>query len=550
MIYTLKMLHKISILRMCLKFIIIIISIIIMKRAIVGYTGFVGSNLLQFYKFDYFYNSKNFQEAKNMEFDELYFCGVPAVKWYANKFPDEDGAVLYNLRTILKTIKANKIILISTIDVYEYTNCKLDEDYDCNIFNNHTYGVNRYLFEDFVKTHFENYHIIRLPALFGKGLKKNIVYDLINNNQIENISKDTFFQWYDLNWLKNDIDIIMKHNIRICNLFTEPLSSVEIIKLFDYPMEEFKNKSKLIYNIRTKYSNLFGSSVEGYIRDKQSVLHNLRLFLKFNKIDKSQLVVSNICIKNISQFQFACILKLFGITNVQIAPTTLINNCDNLQNISFNDYTDNGINIYSFQSITFGLNNLNIFDKNTSELLLEHLKKVIDIGIQNDVKVFVFGCPRNRKILDLDSISNNNEIFYDFFRKLGDYIGDNKLKICIEPNSKQYGCNYINTIKEAGELVREINHKNIKMMVDIGNASMENDNIDDIYNYKDIIYNIDIAHENMLDFSTTKSYHKDFIKVLKNINYKNKINLEMLIKNEEDELMILYKSLYNYIFLR
>jgi hypothetical protein len=37
-----------------------------MVRAIVGYSGFVGSNLLQFYKFDYFYNSKNFIDAKNM----------------------------------------------------------------------------------------------------------------------------------------------------------------------------------------------------------------------------------------------------------------------------------------------------------------------------------------------------------------------------------------------------------------------------------------------------------------------------------------------------
>ena len=289
-----------------------------MVRAIVGYTGFVGSNLLQFYKFDYFYNSKNFSDAKNMEFDELFFCGVPAVKWYANKFPEEDKEVIGNIEGILKTVKAKKIILISTIDVYEYTNADLDEDYECDIFNNHTYGTNRYLFENFIKKQFNDFHIIRLPALFGKGLKKNIIYDLINGNQIENIPKDTYFQWYDLNWLKNDIDIIIKNNLSICNLFTEPLSSIDIIKLFDYPIEEFKNKSKMVYNLKSKYSALFESNVKGYIRDRESVLHNLRLFLNFNKIDKSQLVVSNICIKHISQFQFSCILKLFGISNIQI----------------------------------------------------------------------------------------------------------------------------------------------------------------------------------------------------------------------------------------
>ena len=52
-----------------------------MSNAIIGYTGFVGSNLLKFYKFDYFYNSKNFEDAKNKSFDTIFFCGVPAVKW-------------------------------------------------------------------------------------------------------------------------------------------------------------------------------------------------------------------------------------------------------------------------------------------------------------------------------------------------------------------------------------------------------------------------------------------------------------------------------------
>ena len=40
-------------------------------KAIVGYTGFVGSNLLQFYAFDKFYNSKNFEEAIGKHFEEI-----------------------------------------------------------------------------------------------------------------------------------------------------------------------------------------------------------------------------------------------------------------------------------------------------------------------------------------------------------------------------------------------------------------------------------------------------------------------------------------------
>ena len=63
-------------------------------NALVGYTGFVGSNLLQFFKFDELYNSKNFYEAKNKHFETIFFCGVPAIKWLANKNPEEDNKII------------------------------------------------------------------------------------------------------------------------------------------------------------------------------------------------------------------------------------------------------------------------------------------------------------------------------------------------------------------------------------------------------------------------------------------------------------------------
>ena len=169
-----------------------------MKNALVGYTGFVGSNLLQFYEFNYLFNSKNFKEAANREFDIIFFCGVPAVKWYANKNPEEDFKTLENIKSILDTIKVNKIVLISTIDVYEDVTSGNDEDYKIIYNKNHTYGKNRYLFENYIMDRFDDYNIIRLPALFGKGLKKNIIFDLINNNNVNDIPINSEFQWYYL----------------------------------------------------------------------------------------------------------------------------------------------------------------------------------------------------------------------------------------------------------------------------------------------------------------------------------------------------------------
>ena len=86
-------------------------------------------------------------------------------------------------------------------------------------------------------------------------------------------------------------------------------------------------------------------------------------------------------------------------------------------------------------------------------------------------------------------------------------------------------------------------------MVDIGNAIMENDNLTDMYMYKDLIHNIDVSQENMMDFSNITQKHIDFKKILSNINYNKNINLEMLIKNDnvDGELIKLKKSLENFI---
>ena len=520
-----------------------------MKNAIVGYTGFVGSNLLQFYKFDFFYNSSNFCEAKDKCFDTLFFCGVPAVKWKANKYPQEDVDVIENIKNILKTIKVNKIILISTIDVYENVDLGNDEDYDCDYVINHPYGRNRYMFEYFIREKFDNYNIIRLPALFGKGLKKNIIYDLINNNQIENIPINSSFQWYNLEWLKTDIDTIVKNKIQVCNLFTEPLDSSEIINLFKYKNDELKNnEKKLFYNCKTKYASMFNSSVNGYIRDKNIVIECIKQFIDFTNLKKERLCVSNICIKTIPQFQFACILKLFGIQNVQIAPTTLIDDWKNIEKMDLSVFTKQNLQVYSFQSITYCLNDLNIFNDNSKELLI-HLQKIIDKAVENGVKVLVFGCPRNRKIEDNSIQKENDKIFTDFFRELGRYCENKDITICIEPNSKKYNCNYINKIEEACELVKDINHHNIKMMVDIGNAIMEDDDLQKMYEYKDVVYNIDVAQENMVSFDKVMyiDKHYYFKNILSEINYKNKINLEMIIADKENELELLRGSLNNFI---
>ena len=205
-----------------------------------------------------------------------------------------------NIKNIFKSIKANKVILISTIDVYNNINNKSNEKTIINI-TNHTYGKNRYLFEEFVKSHFTDVLIIRLPALFGKGLKKNIIYDLINNNNVNKIYINSKFQWYNLEWIKEDIDVCLKNKFKTCNLFTEPMETSKILQLFQNKYTFENNPTKLFnYDCCTINYKYFKFGHNGYIRNKDIVYKSIEQFVKQQQITK--LSKFKLCVSNISNY--------------------------------------------------------------------------------------------------------------------------------------------------------------------------------------------------------------------------------------------------------
>ena len=88
-------------------------------NALIGHTGFVGSNIFEQYgDIDFCYNSQNIGEILGMEFDTLICSGVRATKWLANTEPQKDLLQIINLISNIKKCKFNKIILISSIGVY------------------------------------------------------------------------------------------------------------------------------------------------------------------------------------------------------------------------------------------------------------------------------------------------------------------------------------------------------------------------------------------------------------------------------------------------
>ncbi|PLR84336.1 NAD-dependent epimerase/dehydratase family protein [Bacillus sp. V33-4] len=249
-------------------------------RGLIGYTGFVGSTLLRQTTFDRLYNSKNINDIKGEKFKFLICAGASAVKWKANKFPEEDLASIELLISNLKEVECDEFVLISTVDVYNAPN-GVNESTEIDINSLSPYGKHRYMLEKFANQHFPKVTILRLPGLFGTGLKKNVIYDFIHDNCIDLIHSENVFQFYNLERLYKDLQIVLKSNISLVNLATEPVSVNEVSKYaFDKEFNQITDNNPVFYDMRTLYSDYFNSNNKNYISSKKEVLEDIRKFVE------------------------------------------------------------------------------------------------------------------------------------------------------------------------------------------------------------------------------------------------------------------------------
>lgn len=250
-----------------------------MSRALIGYTGFVGSTLARAEKFTDFFNSSNIEAIRGRTFDEIVCAGVPAVKWLANKEPQKDLDAISRLLSPLLTCEAKTFTLISTIDVYPDPSTGANEDAAIDGAINHAYGKHRLMVEEKIRERFKRCLVLRLPALFGDGLKKNIIFDLLTNNQTGKINPSSSFQWYNLGRLAGDLRTARELDLELINLFPEPVPTARIVaSLFPDALVGTPTEPAPRYAARTIHSRAFGRS-DGYISSAEEVMADLGSFI-------------------------------------------------------------------------------------------------------------------------------------------------------------------------------------------------------------------------------------------------------------------------------
>jgi len=263
-------------------------------KLIVGNTGLLGTTLGDTIHFDYKFNSRNLSDMLSLDIDykntDLYLCCLPATKWLINQNPQTDLDNIFNILSILTKKEYRTVVLYSTIDVYSGHPLEINEDYNIEI-GAPNYGNNRLLFEKLVTSTliYNKLVVLRLPALFGKHIKKNILFDLLNDNEIDKINYNSKYQWYNLDNLHADTDHcinLINNGKLIVNLFSEPVNTSDILTMFKVDKTQVTvNVPEVVYNYKTN------TNETGYIRTAGDTLLEIQEFVKNRRINNIRVAV-------------------------------------------------------------------------------------------------------------------------------------------------------------------------------------------------------------------------------------------------------------------
>lgn len=253
-----------------------------MTTALIGHSGFVGSNLLAKRSYDAIFRSADIDRIRGQSFDHIVCAGVQAMKWWANLHPADDRAGIDRLLGPLSEVSAQRFTLISTIDVYPVPR-NVDEDSPIELHEHHAYGLHRLEVEAWIRERFPNVLIARLPGLFGPGIKKNVIFDMLHDNDLHKIHPGGVFQYYDLRRLADDIDRAWSLGVGLLNVSTEPLGTGAIHDRF-FPDHKLgaSGPAPAGYDMRSRHASAWGGS-DGYLYRKHQVLEDLGEWLAEEK---------------------------------------------------------------------------------------------------------------------------------------------------------------------------------------------------------------------------------------------------------------------------
>jgi sugar phosphate isomerase/epimerase len=244
------------------------------------------------------------------------------------------------------------------------------------------------------------------------------------------------------------------------------------------------------------------------------------------------LAVSNIAWKNEEEEVVAGLMQELGLSFVEVAPTKLWDDptkASDEELLAYKDFWSNyGIKIVAFQSMLFGREHLTIFDdESTRNKTKQYLKDFIVVAQKMGATRMVFGSPKNRQRNSM-RIEDANNIAKEFFTDIADTAKEYGVVFCIEPNPKDYACDFVTNAKESDEFVRLVNHSNFKLHLDVAGMTLAGDDIKSaVKRSADILAHTHISAPMLGEVPSEDVKYIEFFATLNSVGFEGIRSIEM-----------------------
>jgi sugar phosphate isomerase/epimerase len=243
-----------------------------------------------------------------------------------------------------------------------------------------------------------------------------------------------------------------------------------------------------------------------------------------------KLACSNLAWRQNCDEEALSILGRRGYEGIEVAPTRVWPNWEGINQRTASRYRqmlfDQGFSIPAMQSIFYGAGESNLFNRNHWNRIEQHFAIVAELAEYLECPVLVFGAPRMRKTNEL----SGDEAFQrgaEILSRLACIAHDRGTTLCIEPNPREYGCQFVWTSSQAVELVAEIDHPGFGLHIDAAAMFMEYEvGPEVIRKVFPLIRHFHISEPYLKGLSPSMNDHLANLLALRTVGYEGWISLE------------------------
>jgi sugar phosphate isomerase/epimerase len=225
------------------------------------------------------------------------------------------------------------------------------------------------------------------------------------------------------------------------------------------------------------------------------------------------------------------LLRRHGVSGIEIAPTAVWKDWQGSSVSAATHYRsflrDAGFEIPALQALLFAKPEARLFDTRGEALLLEHLEHVAALAGALGARVAVLGAPRQRD-RGARSVQEALEQALPVLRRAAQLFHDQGACLCIEPNPRTYGCNFVCNALEGAELVAAVDHPGFGLHLDAAALYLEREELGALLpQVAPILRHFHVSEPELGDFLQPRAPHLENLRQLAQCGYRGWCSVEM-----------------------